>query len=65
MEALHHQGSYGGWNVEFGAKFHNTNTTSSQVYGEYEKQRIQISSETRKEIHVSCNIYFVSIIDFV
>ena len=65
MEVLHHQSIYGGWHVEFGAKFHNTNMTSSQAYGEHEKQHIQISSEIRKETHVSCNIYFVPVIDFV
>ena len=52
LEALHYQG-YGGWHVEFGAKFHNTTMTSSEVYGEHEEQRIQISSEIRKETHVS------------
>ena len=53
IEVLHHQNIYGGWNVEFGAKFHNTTMTSSQAYGEHEKQRIQISSEIRKETQVS------------
>ena len=53
IEVLHHQTRYGGWHVEFGAKFHNTNMTSSQAYGEHEKQRIQISSEIRKETQVS------------
>ena len=55
IEALHYQTNRGGWYVEFGAKFHNTTMTSSQVYGEHEKQRVQISSEIRKETHVSCN----------
>ena len=54
IEVLHHQTAGGGWHVEFGAKFHNTTMTSSQAYGEHEKQRIQISSEIRKETHVSC-----------
>ena len=53
MEALHYQTMYGGWNVEFGAKFHNTTMTSRQVYGEHEEQRIQISSEIKRETHVS------------
>ena len=55
IEALHYQGSGDGWNIAFGAKFHNTIMTSSQAYGELEAQRIQISSEIRKETHVSCN----------
>ena len=55
MEALHYQSTVVGWNVEFGAKFHNTTMTSSQAYGEHERQRIQISSEIRKETHVSYN----------
>lgn len=55
MEVLHYQNNAGGWDVEFGAKFHNTTMTSSQVYGEHEEQRIQISSVIRKETHVSCN----------
>ena len=53
IEALHYQNYGGGWHVEFGAKFHNTTMTSSQAYGEHERQRIQISSEIRKETHVS------------
>ena len=55
IEALHYQNNAGGWHVEFGAKFHNTTMTSSQAYGEHERQRIQISSEIRKETHVSYN----------
>ena len=55
IEALHHQYIYGGWHVEFGAKFHNTIMTSSQAYGEHERQQIQIGSEIRKETHVSYN----------
>jgi len=52
IEVLHYQGN-GPWHVEFGAKFHNTTMTSSQLYGEHEEQRIQISSEIKKETHVS------------
>ena len=53
IEALHYQNHHGGWHIEFGAKFHNTTMTSSQVYGEHERQRIRISAEIRKETHVS------------
>ena len=59
IEALQYQSTAGGWLVEFGAKFHNTTMTSSQAYGEHEEQRIQVSSEIRKETHVSllrCNM---------
>ena len=55
IEVLHYQDYGGWWNIRFGAKFHNTIMTPSQAYGEHEEQRIQISSEIRKETHVSCN----------
>ena len=61
LEALHHQTPYGGWNVDFGAKFHNTTLTSSQVYGEHEEQRIQISAVIIKETHVSSKKCHISI----
>ena len=57
LEALHYQNPGGGWHVEFGAKFHNTTLTSSQVYGEHEEQRIQISTMIIKETHVSGKKY--------
>jgi len=54
LEALHYQfGGHHPWNIEFGAKFHNTTIASNQAHGEQEEQRIQISSEIRKETHVS------------
>lgn len=65
IQAWHYQG-YGGWEIEFGAKFHNTNITSNEVYGEHEQQHIQVLSEIKKETHVSrlihckandCNYY--------
>lgn len=52
IEAWHCQG-YGAWEIQFGAKFHDTNITSSQAYGEHEQQHIQVFSEIRKETHVS------------
>lgn len=52
IEAWLYQG-YGGWEVAFGAKLHNTNITSSQAYGEHELQHIQVLSEIKKETHVS------------
>ena len=51
LEAWYCQG-YGTWEIEFGAKYHDTNITSSQAYGEHERQHIQVSSEIRKETHV-------------
>ena len=61
LEALHYQNQHGGWHVEFGAKFHNTTMTSSEVYGEHEEQRIQISAEIRKETHVSCKSFILQL----
>lgn len=51
IEVLHCQGCCG-WEIEFGAKYHDTNITSSQAYGEHEQQHIQVLSEIRKEAHV-------------
>lgn len=51
IKVLHCQGCCS-WEIEFGAKFHDTNITSSQAYGEHEQQLIQILSEIRKETHV-------------
>ena len=52
MEAWHCQGCCP-WEIEFGAKLHDTSITEQQAYGEHEQQLIQILSEIRKETHVS------------
>ena len=52
IKVWHYQG-YGGWEIEFGAKFHDTSITSSEAYGEHEQQHIQVLSEIKKETHVS------------
>lgn len=51
LEIIHTQFN-GPWNIGFGAKYHNTNVTSSTVYGDYEEQQIHISVEIKKETHV-------------
>ena len=51
LEVLHSQGP-GGWDLGFGAKYHNTNLTSSEAYGEHEEQQIVLSAEIIKETHV-------------
>ena len=51
LEVLHTQGP-GAWNLGFGAKYHNTNLTSSEVYGEHEEQQIVLSAELKKETQV-------------
>ena len=51
VEVLHTQGG-GPWDLGFGAKYHNTNLTSSQAYGEHEEQRIVLSAEIKKETQV-------------
>ena len=54
MEAWHCQGCCA-WEIEFGAKFHNTNITSREAYGEHEQQLIQVLPEIRNETHVRKN----------
>jgi len=51
LEVLQNQGN-GPWNIGFGAKYHNTNLTSSEAYGEHEEQQIVLSAEIVKEMQV-------------
>ena len=51
LEVLHTQGG-GPWDIGFGAKYHNTNLTSSEAYGEHEEQQIMLSAEIVKEMQV-------------
>ena len=60
LEILHTQG-VGPWDIGFGAKYHNTNFTSDEVYGEHEEQQIVLSAEIKKEIHVRMLIAFSNI----
>lgn len=56
IEVWHCQGCCA-WEIEFGVKFHDTNITSREAYGEHEQQLIQVFSEIRNETQVS--IYYV------
>jgi len=58
LEVLHTQGS-GPWDIGFGAKYHNTNLTSSQAHGEHEEQKIVLSAEIEKETQVSNVIHIL------
>ena len=56
IEAWHCQGCCA-WEIEFGAKFHDTNITSREAYGEHEQQLIQVLSEIKHETQVSIIIH--------
>jgi len=58
LEVLHTQGIFN-WNIGFGAKYHNTNLTSSQAHGEHEEQNIVLAAEIKKETQVRTHhLYF-------